>query len=84
MPQRAGRRPRHIDRPSPREGLLREAHAILLINVAPIERGEHRGDGALAERLPAVIRERAIPFDACGDACLCHFDFHSGNVLAER
>jgi hypothetical protein len=46
--------------------------------------GEHRDDGALAERLRAVIRERAIPFDACGEACLCHFDFHSGNVLAER
>jgi aminoglycoside phosphotransferase (APT) family kinase protein len=43
-----------------------------------------RGDCALAERMRPVIRERAILFDACGEACLCHFDFRSGNVLAER
>ena len=46
-----------------------------------VERG---GDPALGDRLKAVVAERAYLLDACTTAHLCHYDFHSGNVLAER
>jgi aminoglycoside phosphotransferase (APT) family kinase protein len=41
------------------------------------------GDPALGDRLAAVVRERAYLLDACPTAHLCHYDFHSGNILAE-
>jgi aminoglycoside phosphotransferase (APT) family kinase protein len=46
-----------------------------------IERG---GDTALGDRLRAVVIERLYLLDACTTSHLCHYDFHSGNVLAER
>ena len=45
-----------------------------------VERG---GDPALGDRLRAIVVERTYLLDACTGACLCHYDFHSGNVLAE-
>ncbi|HEY4169391.1 MAG TPA: aminoglycoside phosphotransferase family protein, partial [Reyranella sp.] len=39
---------------------------------------------ALAERLKAYV-ERSVPLlDACTTPRLCHYDFHTGNVLARR
>jgi aminoglycoside phosphotransferase (APT) family kinase protein len=46
-----------------------------------VERG---GDPALGARLTAAVVERTYLLDACTTAHLCHYDFHSGNVLAER
>jgi aminoglycoside phosphotransferase (APT) family kinase protein len=46
-----------------------------------VERG---GDAALGARLRAIVRERESLLEACRTAHLCHYDFHSGNVLAER
>jgi aminoglycoside phosphotransferase (APT) family kinase protein len=42
------------------------------------------GDPALGDRLRLVVHERAHLLDACPMAHLCHYDFHSGNILAER
>ena len=46
-----------------------------------VERG---GDPTLGDRLRAIVRERGYLLEACSTAHLCHYDFHSGNVLAER
>jgi aminoglycoside phosphotransferase (APT) family kinase protein len=43
---------------------------------------EHGGDAMLGGRLKSYIAERAQLMDACATASLCHFDFHSGNILA--
>jgi aminoglycoside phosphotransferase (APT) family kinase protein len=48
------------------------------------EFAERGGDPALGDRLRAVVVERMYLLDACPTAHLCHYDFHSGNVLAER
>jgi len=48
------------------------------------EFAEREGDRALGDRLRAVVHERAYLLDACPTAHLCHYDFHSGNILAER
>jgi aminoglycoside phosphotransferase (APT) family kinase protein len=48
------------------------------------EFAEREGDPALGDRLRAVVHERAYLLDACPTAHLCHYDFHSGNILAER
>jgi aminoglycoside phosphotransferase (APT) family kinase protein len=45
-----------------------------------VERG---GNPALGDRLRAIVVERTYLLDACTGARLCHYDFHSGNVLAE-
>jgi aminoglycoside phosphotransferase (APT) family kinase protein len=47
------------------------------------EFAERGGDPALGDRLTAVVHERAYLLDACPTAHLCHYDFHSGNILAE-
>jgi aminoglycoside phosphotransferase (APT) family kinase protein len=44
---------------------------------------EGGGDPALGDRLRAIVVERTYLLDACTGARLCHYDFHSGNVLAE-
>jgi aminoglycoside phosphotransferase (APT) family kinase protein len=44
---------------------------------------ERSGDASLGGRLRAVVVERTYLLDACTVAHLCHYDFHSGNVLAE-
>jgi aminoglycoside phosphotransferase (APT) family kinase protein len=46
-----------------------------------VERG---GDPALGDRLQAIINERTYLLDACTTAHFCHYDFHSGNILADR
>jgi aminoglycoside phosphotransferase (APT) family kinase protein len=46
-----------------------------------VERG---GDPTLGDRLRAIVRERGYLLEACRMARLCHYDFHSGNVLVER
>ena len=48
------------------------------------EFAERGGDSVLGGRLRAVVHERADLLDACPTAHLCHYDFHSGNILAER
>ena len=48
------------------------------------EFAERGGDSALGDRLREVVFERADLMDACATAHLCHYDFHSGNILAER
>jgi aminoglycoside phosphotransferase (APT) family kinase protein len=45
---------------------------------------EHGGDATLCDRLKAYITEHAQLLDACATARLCHFDFHSGNILAGK
>ena len=47
------------------------------------EFAERGGDSALGDRLRAVVIERTYLLDACATAHLCHYDFHSGNILAE-
>jgi aminoglycoside phosphotransferase (APT) family kinase protein len=44
---------------------------------------EGGGDPALGDRLRAIVVELTYLLDACTGARLCHYDFHSGNVLAE-
>lgn len=41
------------------------------------------GDPALGDRLKAVVIEHTYLLDACATAHLCHYDFQSGNILAE-
>ena len=47
------------------------------------EFAERGGDSALGDRLRAVVIERTQLLEACATAHLCHYDFHSGNILAE-
>ena len=47
------------------------------------EFAERGGDSALGDRLRAVVIERTHLLEACATAHLCHYDFHSGNILAE-
>jgi aminoglycoside phosphotransferase (APT) family kinase protein len=39
------------------------------------------GDSALAERLRGSVTARQQLFDAAITPCLCHYDFHAGNML---
>ena len=48
------------------------------------EFAERAGDPRLAERARAVVIQRGRLLDGCTAACLCHYDFHSGNILADR
>ena len=48
------------------------------------EFAERGGDSVLGGRLRAVVHERADLLDACPTPHLCHYDFHSGNILAGR
>ncbi|HEY0802236.1 MAG TPA: phosphotransferase, partial [Steroidobacteraceae bacterium] len=42
------------------------------------------GSSMLGRRLRAIVADRADLLDACAAACLCHFDFHAGNILARN
>ena len=46
-----------------------------------VERG---GKFALRDRLNEVVVERTDLLEACTTPHLCHYDFHSGNILAGR
>jgi aminoglycoside phosphotransferase (APT) family kinase protein len=48
------------------------------------EFAERGGESALGDRLRAVVIARLSLLEACTAPHLCHYDFHSGNVLAER
>jgi aminoglycoside phosphotransferase (APT) family kinase protein len=48
------------------------------------EFAERGGDSALGDRLKDVVFERIDLLEACATAHLCHYDFHSGNILAEQ
>ena len=48
------------------------------------EFAERGGDSALGDRLRAVVIERRIFWMRAPRPHLCHYDFHSGNILAER
>jgi aminoglycoside phosphotransferase (APT) family kinase protein len=48
------------------------------------EFSDQGGDPELAMRMISFVAERTHLLDACREACLCHYDFHGGNVLVER
>jgi aminoglycoside phosphotransferase (APT) family kinase protein len=43
---------------------------------------ERGGDVVLGKKLETAISTREDMLGGCTAACLCHFDFHSGNILA--
>jgi aminoglycoside phosphotransferase (APT) family kinase protein len=45
---------------------------------------EHGGPDALAQRLRAFVERHAPLLDACARPSLCHYDFHTANILAEK
>ena len=48
-----------------------------------VEFAERGGDSTLGRRLKEVVFERTDLLEACPAPHLCHYDFHSGNILAE-
>jgi aminoglycoside phosphotransferase (APT) family kinase protein len=48
------------------------------------EFAERGGDRRLGGRLERLIGERAHLLDTCTAARLCHYDFYTGNVVAQR
>jgi aminoglycoside phosphotransferase (APT) family kinase protein len=70
-------------------GILQPLDSNLAYMQAQLDRklsgfAQFGGDDALARRMQAYVTDRLALLDGCTSPRLVHYDFHTGNMLAER